>query len=235
MALGIASFRRSRKEEIKPQESAPQEPLTQPEATDPLTPLTAKEIAAAVEKLKSIRSRLRNNKKVEAAKLAVQQLPNVLATINSKANHAQKNRGQLFLNGQDPDAMLRNLSEEKRQAEESAAALKVGALEELRNIYHEHNAVAGVVSSRAWKEWQTFRKDLLSFVGRYGDLGARLGLPVGLLAQEVENFNSEFNRAQLVIPDSGATKPPVRVPRLGRGYSWNEFQKVVHAIKTWLI
>lgn len=231
MALGIASFRRSRKEETKPQESPPKEPPAQ-SSTEAVG---AKQIGATVERLKVIRSRLRNNKSVETWRLAYQSLPNVLAGINSRAKDVEKNRANLLLKGEDPDSLLRQLAQERCQAEQNLKDLKAAALRQLDSIYGEYVAAVNEVSPGIWKEWQRLRKELLAMLERWGDFGEQLGAPVVSLAKETDQFNTDFSGVRQIIPGAGAIQAPVRVPRLGRGWDWGTYKKVVLKIRQWLI
>lgn len=235
MALSISRWRKGNRLAETPQESPQQEPPVRAEAGDTPALVTAKEIVAAAEKIKAIRPRLRNNARVEAWKVARLGLSRALADIDLRAKDMEKNRADLLLNDRDPDSLLRQLAQEKRQTEQNLENLKVAALQELSSIHGQCAAAVNEVSSAVWKQWRQFRKDLLTTLELYGDLDERLGVPVASLAREAEQFNTAFGDVRRDMPGSGSLQAPVQVPRLGRGWDWGTFNKVVVAIRQWLV
>lgn len=231
MPLSISGWRKGKKPVETPQEPVRQEPLAQPGAP---APLKAEEISATTERLKKLRKRLQRNGAVEAYRLAKRSLPHVVSGIEARATAVSKGRGRLLVAGSNPDQLIRGLGEERRRAEENVVKLKTAALEDLQKLREEYSSEAGAICSRAWQEWSAFRRELFDFIARYGDLDIRLGTPMEVLGREVSEFNDQF-KLRSMIPNGGAIQPPIRVPRLGRGWSWRDFGKVVNAIKAWLI
>ena len=231
MALSVFGLRKGNRSVETPQESVQKEPPAQSSAEA----VGVKQIGAVVEKLKTIRARLRNNKRVEAWRAAEHGISDALYTINLKASNLAKNRAQFLLEGRDPDTELRRVGEEKKQAEQNVADLKAAALREISSIHGQCAAAVNEVSPAIWKQWRQFRKDLLTMLELYGDLDERLGVPVASLAREAEQFNTAFGDVRRDMPSSGSLQAPVQVPRLGRGWDWDTFNKVVVAIRQWLV
>ncbi len=230
MPLSISGWRKGNKPAETTAAAAQTEPLVQPKPV----PLKAEEISATTERLKKIRKRLMGSRAIESYRAARLSLPHVVSEIEARASSVSRSRGKLLVDGNNPDQLIRGLGEERRRADENVAKLKTAALEELQKFREQYSSEAGAICSRAWQEWSAFRRELFDFIARYGDLDARLGTPMEVLGREVSEFNDQF-KLRSMIHNGGAIQPPIRVPRLGRGWSWRDFDKVVNAIRGWLI
>ena len=231
MALSISGWRKGNKSAETTEVPAQTESPAQSSAEA----VGVKQIGAVVEKLKTIRARLRNNKRVEAWRAAEQGISDALYTINLKASNLAKNRAQFLLEGRDPDTELRRVGEEKKQIEQNVKDLKAAALRELGCVHREYATIVNAVAPIIWNEWRQLRKELLAMLERWGDFDERLGVPVASLAREAEQFNTAFGDVRRDMPSSGSLQAPVQVPRLGRGWDWDTFNKVVVAIRQWLV